>query len=106
MIEWTPKEALICGLRAIGREQLGSQVVFEGRKCFVSNWAGSEHPTLADGNGFYRQHVPREAIKSVWNLREAWHRFKFGFTHYTWNWMGIDINRRLYPSYFKKESEP
>lgn len=88
-------KALACGARAIRREQLGSQVEYQGRLLRISNWACSAYPTLA-GDGFYQQNVPRAEIRNVVNAREIWHRFTFGFEFYLAYWHSIDVQRRLY----------
>ena len=88
-------KALILGFKAMRREQLGSEVVYQGRRLQISNWAGSDSPTLA-GEDFYQQNVPRSEIKNIRSLREFRHRFKFGFSFYTSNWYSIDVNNRLY----------
>lgn len=84
-----------CGLKAMRSEQLGSSVIYRGRKCFVSNWSGSAKPTLAS-DGFYEEYCDRSEIKNVRNLREYWHRFCFGVDFYMGSWHGIDVNRKLY----------
>lgn len=87
---------VMCGLRAIRREQLGSQVVYDGRECVIINWAGSEAPTLS-GHEFFQEYVPRAEIRNRFNLREILHRFQFGFEFFTSCHMGSAVNRRLYP---------
>lgn len=87
-------KAVRCGLSAIWREQLGSAVVYQGRRCFVSNWAGGESPTLA-ADGFYEEYVPRAEIRNLFGPRELIHRFVCGFEFYSGNWMSIDIQNRL-----------
>lgn len=84
-------------------EALGSQVIYKGRKCFVSNWATSTSPTLS-GEGFYEQNCDRKEIVNVINMREIYHRFEVGLHHYMSNWYGIDINKKLYPTPPVKES--
>ena len=76
-------------------EALGSQVIYKGRRCYVSNWATSTAPTLS-ADGFYEQNCDRKEIKSVINARELYHRFETGLHHYMSSWYGIDINKRLY----------
>lgn len=98
-------KALFIGVRWTFREALGSQVVYDGRKCFISNWAGSEYPTLADGDGFYREHVPRSQIRGIVNLKEIWHRFSSGVNFYTGYHMNNEINKRLYPAAFRGSAE-
>lgn len=87
-------KAFKCGLSAIRREQLGSAVLWQGRKCFICNWAGSDAPTLS-ASGFYKEYVPRNEIHNLFNLREIAHRFTFGFEFYSGNWMGIDVQNRV-----------
>jgi hypothetical protein len=98
-------KAFCIGVRWTFHEVLGSQVVYDGRKCFISNWARSEHPSLADGNGFYKQYVPRDQIRSVLNAKEIWHRFSSGVNFYTGYHMNNDINKRLYPAAFRDAVE-
>lgn len=81
---------------AMTREQIGSAVIYEGKRCCISNWAGSDSPTLA-GDGFYLQYADRSKIKNVMSIRELWHRAEFGFSFYMSAWHGLDVNRRLYP---------
>ena len=82
--------------QAIRREQLGSQVVYKGRRCFVSNWAGSARPTLSDGSGYYERRCDRSEIRNIVNAREILHRFTFALGHYMGSWHGIDVNAKLY----------
>ena len=96
-------KAIRVAFRSMFREQLGSQVIFEGRRCYISNMAQSAAPTLADGKGFYRQYVPRDEITNVVNAGELMHRFEFGFSFYSGSWLGIDVNRRLYPRAYARE---
>ncbi len=90
-------KAIKVGLIALPRESLGSRVVYEGRKCFVSNWSGSRSSTISDGNGFYLEHADRSKVKNVVNAPELWHRFSSAFSFYSGSWMSIDVNKRLYP---------
>lgn len=80
---------------AMAREQIGSDVLYEGRRCRISNWAGSDSPTLA-GDGFYLQYADRSKIKNVMSIRELRHRAEFGFSFYMSSWHGLDVNKRLY----------
>ena len=89
-------KGLKCAWNSLRKECLGSQVIYRGQKCYVSNWAGSEHPTLSGPNSFYERHCPREEITNVLNLRELYHRFEFGLSFYMGSWHGIDVNKRLY----------
>lgn len=89
-------KGLKIAMQAVMREQLGSQVEYRGRRCFVSNWAGSDHPTLSDGSGYYEQHCDRSEIRNVVNAREILHRFTFALGHYMGSWYGSDVNARLY----------
>lgn len=92
-------KAFWIGLTAMGSERLGSRVIYEGRECYITNWAGDSHPSLA-GEGFYKQGVPRSEITNVVNLRELWHRFESGIAFYMGSWHGIDVSRRVYPKDF------
>jgi hypothetical protein len=83
-------------LRFTGREQPGSRVVYDGRVCYVSNWAGSEHPTLADDRGWYQENCDRSKIVNRRALGEWWHRFTVGLSWYMSSWYTIDVQRRLY----------
>lgn len=94
-------KAVYQGLNAIRSEQLGSRVIYQGKKLRISNWAGSDFPTLA-GDGFYQQNVPRKEIQNVISFREAAHRFLFGFEFYLSYWHGIDVQRKIYPEYYKE----
>lgn len=86
------------GFSAMRQPQLGSSVLCDGNPCFISNWAASPTPTLANHNGFYEERVAADRIQYQLNMRELWHRFKFGFSFYSSNWMSIDICNRLYPT--------
>jgi hypothetical protein len=88
-------KAFRCAVMAIRHEQIGSQVIWDGRECFISNWANSQYMTIS-GDRFYKEFVPREEIKNVINARELWHRFEFGLSFYLSNWYGIDVNKRIY----------
>ena len=90
-------KAVVCGLRAIRSEQLGSRVIYQNRECVICNWANSESPTLS-ADGFYQEYVPRSEIRNIFDLSEILHRFQFGFEFFTGNWMSIHVNRWLYPS--------
>jgi hypothetical protein len=79
------------------REQVGSLVLFDGRECFVSNWAGSAFPTLCGDNGFYQTGCPRGQIVNVRTIREFLHRFNFGFGFYMGSWYGIDVQKQISP---------
>lgn len=84
--------------RGMRREQLGSTVVYRGRKVFVSNWAGSAYPTLASSaDGFYETHCDRREIRSVRSVGEYCHRFIACFGWWMGSWFGIAVNKRLYP---------
>lgn len=96
-------KAFRIGVRSTKYEALGSQVIYKGRKCFVSNWAGSISPTLSS-EGFYEQNCDRKEIVNVINVREIYHRFEVGLHHYMSSWYGIDIDRKLYPTPPVKES--
>jgi hypothetical protein len=89
-------KGIICGVKAVAKEQLGSQVIFENRKCFVCNWAGHDFPTLSGDGGFYQERCNRELITNVISLREYVHRFKSGYSFYVQNWLDIDVNKVLY----------
>ena len=83
------------GLMAMRNEQIGSQVIYKGRKVQICNWAGTSHPTLADGNGFYEEYVPRDQIQNVCNLSELFHRFNTTRKWYLLCWFRIDVENRL-----------
>ena len=83
-------------LSGMRHEHLGSQVVYKGRKCFVSNWARGSSPTLADNSGFYEQNCNRKHIRNVVDLAELKHRFEAGLSFYLGNWFIVNVNRRLY----------
>jgi len=90
-------KAVWLGLLALREEQLGSQVVYEGRKCYVCNWAGSDDPTLTGPGGFYEKRCPRSKIRNVITTRELLHRFRTGFRFYVTNWIDIEVHEKLYP---------
>lgn len=83
------------GIRGIRTEQIGSTVIHEGQRRFISNWANSPFPTLC-GDNFYLQNVPREDIKNVLDAKEILHRFYFMFDWYMVYWHDIDVHKRLF----------
>lgn len=85
------------GVQFTFSEQLGSEVRFEGRECFVSNWAGSDSPTLSDGNGWYQKGCDRSQIVNKFGIREVRHRFHVGFGWYMGSWYTIDVQEKIYP---------
>ena len=87
-----------CGMRG---EQLGERVIVDGwRKAFINNWAGSSCPCLA-GDGYYEEHVDRSRFVPVGGPRKYLHRFRVMWDWYTMSWLGIDVNKRLYPAAFR-----
>lgn len=90
--------------RGIWREQLGSTVIYRGRRVFVSNWAGSAYPTLADGHGFYEKHCDRREIQNVRSVGEFCHRFRSCFGWWMGSWFSIAVNKRLYAEAFMEAS--
>lgn len=89
-------KAIKVAVISMRREQIGSTVIYEGRRCSICNWAKSEYPTLSGPDGFYKQFVPRNKITSVRNLREYYHRFESGLSFYMSNWHSIDVNKKVY----------
>lgn len=89
-------KAILCGLRSMRRECLGSAVYHNGKRRFISNWAGTGSPTICGEDDFYQKDVPRSELISERSLSEFLHRFRFGFRFYATNWLGIDVNRRVY----------
>jgi hypothetical protein len=85
------------GFRSLSSEQLGSRVTYEGRECFVNNWANGDTPSLCDGNGWCQDHCDRSKIVNHRGPKELWHRFTFGFSWYMGNWYGIDVQNSVYP---------
>lgn len=85
------------GLQAMRCEQLGSEVIYQGKMRIVSNWSNSSHPTLCSKYGeehFYKEYVPRSEIQNVLSLREFLHRFKTIYRWYMSSWYRIDVNKR------------
>lgn len=91
-------------VRGMRREQLGSTVLYRGRRVFVSNWAGSAYPTLADQDGFYEQNCDRREIQNVRSVGEFCHRFRSLFSWWMSSWFGIAVNKRLYAASFREAS--
>lgn len=87
-------KALRIAAGSLWREQGLSEVIYQGRRCYISNWANSSAPTLA-GKDFYQQNVPRSEIKNVIDVKELVHRFNFGLSSYMGNWYMIDVNRKV-----------
>jgi hypothetical protein len=85
-------KAFIIGMRGLRHEKLGSKVLYKGRVLHVSNWAGSEHPTLS-GKGFYKERCARAEIKNIRSIPEFWHRFWFSFSFYTSSHLRSDVDR-------------
>lgn len=94
----------IVAVRGMRREQLGSTVIYRGKKVFVSNLAGGAYPTLADGVGFYEEYCDRREIRSVRSVGEYYHRFIVCFDWWMGSWFGIAVNKRLYAEAFKEAS--
>lgn len=88
-------KGLWIGFRSMFRQQLGSQVMYQGRKLYIANWAGTEFPSLS-GDGIYVQFVHRDRIRNIISIQELAHRFDVGFGWYMSSWYGIDINKRIY----------
>ena len=94
-----------CGARAMRREQLGSTVRYKGMRCSISNWAGTESPTLCGPNGFYERNAPRCEIVNVITAGELCHRFMMMFGWYMSCWHGINVNQRLYPHIYPNSTD-
>lgn len=86
--------AIGTGLRFTRCEQLGSRVLYQGESAVVSNWAGGEVVSLCVGNK-YIEHARRKDIQQRVNVSELLHRFRYGFSFYTTNWMQSQINDRV-----------
>ncbi len=84
------------GLLSMRREALGERIVYEGRKGWINNWAGSEHPAIICDDGYYSHHADRNKLKTVGGIQKYAHRFRVGFGWYMGSWFGIDVNNRLY----------
>jgi len=82
------------GIRGTRTEQIGSAVIYDGKRCVISNWANTPFPTIC-GDNFYMQNVPREDIKNVVDIKEIMHRFSFMFNWYMVYWHDIDVHSRL-----------
>lgn len=94
-------KAIRVAIRCMGTEQLGSQVIYKGMLCSISNWANSSNPTLSGPDGFYKTDVPRRSLKSVRSLSEYLHRFDFGLSFYMQNWYCIDVNKKVYAAEYR-----
>ncbi len=92
------------GVRGMWHEQLGSAVIYRGKKVFVNNWAGGAYPTLADGAGWYQVGCDRREIRSVRSIGEFCHRFRACFSWWMGSWFGIAVNKRLYHQAFREAS--
>lgn len=83
------------GLRAMIRQQLGSEVIYEGKRWFVSNRAGHEFCSISR-HGDYRKQVPASEMEQVHSLKEFAHRYSFGFAFYMNSWHSINVQDRIY----------
>ena len=90
------------GIKAMRHEQLGSAVIYNGRRCYISNWSNTPSPTLAGKDGFYKRQVPRSDFTNIVDAKELYHRFCTIFSWYMSSWHGIAVNRRLYPEMFAR----
>jgi hypothetical protein len=92
-------------LRAIKCERLGSRVRYRGQSCVVNNWANSEFADLILPDGTMAFQVPQAERQQLWTLAELSHRFAFGVTFYTGCHMMTDINRKMFPEWFREERQ-
>lgn len=88
-------KGFLIAFRWLPNECLGSRVIHEGQRRWISNWAQGESPTLA-GVDFHQRSVPRAEITNVRSVAEFAHRFRSGFSFYMTNWHSIDVNNRVY----------
>jgi hypothetical protein len=87
-------KAIRVGLLSTRSESLGEEVFYQGRRCTVSNWAGSSAPTLT-GKNFYQKHCDRREIVSITGLGTLAHRFCVGLEFYMAHWHSIDVQKKL-----------
>lgn len=92
-------KAIWISLLRMNQESLGEKVLYKGRICVISNWAGSELPTLA-AQDFYEQNCSRKEIGRLKGIRNSvgryWNRFIMYFGWYSAYWSSIDINNKIY----------
>lgn len=84
------------GLSSMRREALGERIIYDGRKGWINNWAGSEMPSVVLVDGESVEHADRSKMKTVGGIQKYAHRFRVGFGWYMASWFGIDVNQRLY----------
>ena len=89
-------KAVAIGVRGMSREQLGEIVEYDGRRCFVNNWAGSESPSLC-ADGWHMKRCDRKQMRRIRSVGNYANRFAVMFEWYAMNWLWIDVNARLYP---------
>jgi len=78
----------------IGQINIGDEVWHQGRRRFVSNWAGQPTMTLTDP---YEEYVPAAEIRKVLSAKNALHSYRSGIHFYTTNWLEIWINNGIEP---------
>ena len=89
-------KAVVLGLDGMRSEQLGSKVVFRGKRFVVGNWANSERPTLYGKDRDDRiENAPRSEVKNIVDFGELIHRFRMKFSWYATNWLSIEVYNRL-----------
>ncbi len=87
-------KALRLGLKAMGRQQGLSTVIYKGERWTISNWPTHDYVNLAR-KGEYAKGVPQMEIRDVRSIGEYLHRFRMGSGFYLGNWYQIDVQRRL-----------
>ena len=87
--------ALRVGLRGMKTEQLGEEVIYQGKKYRVNNWAGSERPNLSSTDGGYIEGASRSEIRNIRSLKTMLHRFNVIKSWYLMNWYGIQVNNKV-----------
>ena len=88
------------GIKGMGRIQLGSRVFHDGEWWFVSNWTGSESPTLSERSrwgfaGECRDLVPGKELRESYSVTEFVHRFRVKYRWYMTSWWAIDVHKAM-----------
>lgn len=87
------------GVKWLRLQVLGEQVIYQGRRARVNNWANAERVSLV-WDGGHEQHCEQKQIKTIYRPATFAFRFASGFRFWAQNWLAFAVNRRLYPQAF------
>ena len=91
------------GVKWLRLQVLGEQVIYQGRRARVNNWANAERVSLV-WDGGHEQRCEQKQIKTIYMPATFAFRFVSGFRFWAINWLAVEVDRRLYPQAFA-ESE-